>query len=67
MVRVTPQAPRADSATAHKKINELYGRLRKSESWDKLVTQFSEDAGSAANGGELPAFGTGRMIPSFEE
>ncbi|RZK09871.1 MAG: peptidylprolyl isomerase, partial [Hymenobacter sp.] len=53
--------------TAHKKINELYGRLRKGESWDKLVAQFSEDAGSAANGGELPPFGTGRMIPSFEE
>jgi peptidyl-prolyl cis-trans isomerase SurA len=67
MVRVTPQAPRADSITAHKKINELYGRLRKGESWDKLVMQFSEDAGSAANGGELPPFGTGRMIPSFEE
>jgi peptidyl-prolyl cis-trans isomerase SurA len=67
MVRVTPQAPRADSTTAHKKINELYGRLRKGESWDKLVAQFSEDTGSAANGGELPAFGTGRMIPSFEE
>jgi peptidyl-prolyl cis-trans isomerase SurA len=67
MVRVTPQAPRADSTTAHKKINELYGRLRKGESWDKLVAQFSEDAGSAANGGELPPFSTGRMIPSFEE
>ncbi|RZK37346.1 MAG: peptidylprolyl isomerase [Hymenobacter sp.] len=67
MVRVTPQAPKADSTTAHKKINELYGRLRKGEDWNKLVTQFSEDAGSAANGGELPPFGTGRMIPSFEE
>ncbi|MGI4743537.1 MAG: peptidylprolyl isomerase [Janthinobacterium lividum] len=67
MVRVTPQAPKADSATAHKKINELYGRLRKGENWNKLVAQFSEDAGSAANGGELPPFGTGRMIPAFEE
>ena len=67
MVRVTPQAPRADSAAAHKKINELYARLQKGENWNKLVGQFSEDAGSAPNGGELPAFGTGRMIPSFEE
>ncbi|MDJ0363678.1 peptidylprolyl isomerase [Hymenobacter sp. H14-R3] len=67
MVRVTPQAPKADSAAAHKKINELYARLRKGENWNKLVAQFSEDAGSAPNGGELPAFGTGRMIPSFEE
>lgn len=66
MVRVNAHAPAADSLTAKKKVDELYARLRKGESWDKLVAQFSEDAGSAANGGELPPFGTGRMIPSFE-
>ncbi|MGI4870182.1 MAG: peptidylprolyl isomerase [Janthinobacterium lividum] len=67
MVRTTPQAPEADQTAAHKKIEELYARLRKGESWDKLVAQFSEDTGSAPNGGELPPFGTGRMIPGFEE
>ncbi|WP_375415823.1 peptidylprolyl isomerase [uncultured Hymenobacter sp.] len=67
MVRLNAGAPKADSATARKKIDELYSRLRKGESWDKLVAQFSEDAGSAANSGELPPFGTGRMIPAFEE
>jgi len=67
MVRVNRNAPTADSLTAKKKIDELYARLKKGENWDKLVAQFSEDAGSAANGGELPPFGTGRMIPSFEE
>ena len=67
MIRMNPSAAKADSLTARKKIDELYSRLKKGESWDKLVAQFSEDAGSAANGGELPPFGTGRMIPSFEE
>ena len=67
MVRLNAGAPKADSATARKKIDELYSRLRKGESWDKLVAQFSEDTGSAANSGELPPFGTGRMIPAFEE
>lgn len=67
MIRMNPGAAKADSLTAHKKIDELYSRLKKGESWEKLVAQFSEDAGSAANGGELPPFGTGRMIPSFEE
>ncbi|MBT9391902.1 peptidylprolyl isomerase [Hymenobacter sp. NST-14] len=68
MIRATPGMPAADSVTARKKVDELYNRLTKrGENWEKLVTQFSEDAGSAANGGELPAFGTGRMIPSFEE
>jgi len=67
MIRATPGQPKADSLTAKKKIDELYSRLQRKEDWEKLVTQFSEDAGSAANGGELPAFSTGRMIPSFEE
>ncbi|MBO2010495.1 peptidylprolyl isomerase [Hymenobacter negativus] len=67
MIRATTNAAKSDSLTAKKKIDELYSRLKKGENWDKLVAQFSEDAGSAANGGELPPFGTGRMIPSFEE
>ncbi|WP_375438213.1 peptidylprolyl isomerase [uncultured Hymenobacter sp.] len=68
MIRATPNMPKADSVTAKKKIDELYSRLtQRKENWEKLVAQFSEDAGSAANSGELPPFGTGRMIPSFEE
>lgn len=67
MVRATPGMPKADSVMAKKKVDELYSRLQKGENWEKLVAQFSEDQGSAANGGELPPFGTGRMIPSFEE
>jgi peptidyl-prolyl cis-trans isomerase SurA len=68
MIRATPGMPKADSVTAKKKIDELHTRLtQRKEPWDKLVAQFSEDAGSAANSGELPPFGTGRMIPSFEE
>ena len=67
MIRMNASAAKADSLTAKKKVDELYNRLKKGENWDKLVAQFSEDAGSAANGGELPPFGTGRMIPSFEE
>ncbi|WP_400193568.1 peptidylprolyl isomerase [Hymenobacter sp. B81] len=67
MVRATPGMPKADSVTAKKKVDELFSRLQKGENWEKTVAQFSEDAGSAANGGELPPFGTGRMIPSFEE
>ena len=67
MIRMNANAAKSDSLTAKKKVDELYSRLKKGENWDKLVAQFSEDAGSAANGGELPPFGTGRMIPSFEE
>jgi peptidyl-prolyl cis-trans isomerase SurA len=67
MVRATPGMPKADSVMAKKKIDEIYSRVLRKENWDKLVAQFSEDASSSQNGGELPWFGTGRMIPSFEE
>ena len=67
MVRATPGMPKADSVMAKKKIDEIYARVLRKENWDKLVSQFSEDASSAENGGELPWFGTGRMIASFEE
>ncbi|WP_369796933.1 peptidylprolyl isomerase [Rufibacter sp. DG15C] len=48
-------------------MDEIYRRVQRKEDWNKLASQFSEDAASAEEGGELPWFGTGRMIPSFEE
>ncbi|AKD03214.1 peptidylprolyl isomerase [Pontibacter korlensis] len=67
MVRSTPNAPAADSLAAKQRVDAIYRRLQKNESWDKLAAEFSEDANTASNGGALPWFGTGRMIPAFEE
>ena len=67
MVRATPGMPKADSLVAKQRIDAIYKRVQRKENWEKLTAEFSEDANSAANGGELPWFGTGRMIPSFEE
>ncbi|WP_439881398.1 peptidylprolyl isomerase [Pontibacter sp. MBLB2868] len=67
MVRATPGMPKADSLVAKQRIDAIYKRLQRNESWDKLAAEFSEDANSASNGGELPWFGTGRMIPNFED
>ncbi|GHA70307.1 peptidylprolyl isomerase [Pontibacter akesuensis] len=67
MVRSTPDAPAADSLAARQRVDAIYRRVQKGESWEKLAAEFSEDTNTANNGGELPFFGTGRMIPSFEE
>ncbi|WP_299755567.1 peptidylprolyl isomerase [uncultured Pontibacter sp.] len=67
MVRSMPNAPAADSLAAKQRVDAIYRRLQKGEKWNKLAAEFSEDANTASNGGELPWFGTGRMIPSFEE
>ena len=48
------------------KINEIYHRLKQGEDFAVLAKEFSEDRGSARNGGELPWFGSGKMVPEFE-
>lgn len=67
MVR-TPKEPN-DSAfkAAEKRINEVNTALKNGMAWDTAVTIYSEDKGSVKKGGELPWFGTGRMVPEFEK
>ncbi|MFM2135325.1 MAG: hypothetical protein RL021_725 [Bacteroidota bacterium] len=62
----TPSAE--DSAKAVQKINEIYDKLKtaRGENFDELARQFSDDQSTAKNGGLLPWFGTGRMVPEFE-
>ncbi|MBK8845130.1 MAG: peptidylprolyl isomerase [Bacteroidetes bacterium] len=51
---------------AKAKIEEIAAKLKQGEKFEDLATQFSDDKGSAKNGGVLPWFGTGRMVPEFE-
>ncbi len=50
-----------------KKIQELKSKLNSGENFEKLAEQYSEDPGSAENGGSLGFFGKGAMVPEFEE
>lgn len=52
---------------AREKIDLIYQKLKQGEPFDSLALAHSDDQGSARNGGELPWFGTGRMVPEFEE
>jgi peptidyl-prolyl cis-trans isomerase SurA len=67
MVRTNPEVSAEDAKAAKQKIDEIYQRLLKGEAWDKLASQFSEDGSSRNKGGVLPPFGTGNMIPAFED
>ena len=66
MVRFNQGGSAEDSVVAKAKIDEIASKLAKGESWDALCSQFSDDARTKANKGELDWFGTGQMIPSFE-
>ncbi|MFP4622058.1 MAG: peptidylprolyl isomerase, partial [Bacteroidales bacterium] len=49
------------------RINEIYHQIKEGEEFEKLAKKFSEDKSSAQNGGKLPSFRVGRMVPEFEK
>jgi peptidyl-prolyl cis-trans isomerase SurA len=66
MVLVPKDAKPEDVKKAEEKINEVYTKLQAGGDFGKLAIEFSDDKSSAKKGGELPWFGTGRMVPEFE-
>ncbi|MBI5099964.1 MAG: peptidylprolyl isomerase [Nitrospirae bacterium] len=53
-----------DTEDQGKKIRE---RIRKGESFAKMAETLSKDKGSAIKGGDLGYFGSGQMVPEFEQ
>jgi peptidyl-prolyl cis-trans isomerase SurA len=52
---------------AKEKIDQYYDSLNAGADFSQMAIKYSEDRGSASRGGELQWFGTGRMVPEFEE
>ncbi len=53
-------------AAKRKQIDALLVQIRGGADFATLAKQYSEDPGSKDNGGELPAFPRGQMVPEFE-
>ena len=53
-------------AAKRKQIDDILKRAKAGEDFALLATQYSEDPGSKDNGGDLPPFGHGEMVPQFE-
>jgi len=60
--KVSPEAKQI----AYEKIAELRERIMNGEDFNTLAVIYSDDKGSAANGGELGFFTRGDMVPEFE-
>lgn len=50
-----------------KTANEVKKKLDEGAKFEDLAKEYSQDPGSASNGGELGWFGAGKMVPEFEE
>ncbi|NBF04156.1 peptidylprolyl isomerase [Pseudomonas sp. Fl5BN2] len=58
---------KVNEAQAKAKIEEIQARLAKGESFEALAKEFSQDPGSANNGGDLGYAGPGVYDPVFEK
>jgi len=66
MVMVPESMTDEKKLEAKKKIDRFSDSLQAGTDFAELASRQSEDRGSAARGGELPWFGTGRMVMEFE-
>lgn len=67
MVLSRPNDADSLQTVAKNRIDEIEKKLKAGENFESLARQFSEDPSSSRNGGAMPWFGTGRMVPEFEE
>ena len=67
LIEVTADAPQVDIESARKQAEELSQRARDGEDFSALATEFSQDLGSASEGGDLGWIEPGYMVASFED
>jgi len=65
MIEEREDANSKEKIANQEKIQQLIQSLKDGSSFEEM-TKFSDDKGSAKNKGELPWFGTGQMVPEFE-
>jgi peptidyl-prolyl cis-trans isomerase SurA len=66
-IRTPEQMSEEEKEEAYAKAQMVYDSLQTGEDFGLLARKYSDDPSSARNGGEIPWFGTGRMIPEFED
>jgi peptidyl-prolyl cis-trans isomerase D len=66
LVKVAADADDKTKAAARKKATDLLAKVKGGADFAALAAKQSDDAGSAASGGDLGLFPRGRMTPEFE-
>ena len=67
LLRVPPDATEEQRDSIMSLAQELRDRARGGADFAALAREYSEDPGSAAQGGDLGFFGSGQMVPPFEQ
>lgn len=66
MIRVNKNDGEEEIQNKKQKIEEILTKIKEGGDFFSLARQYSEDKESAKRGGELPPFGSGRMVEEFE-
>jgi len=64
-VPLVPNSTPEDSLAKREKINNIYQKIQEGMSFEDAVVEYSEDKGSAKNGGQLSKFTCNRVVPEF--
>lgn len=56
-----------DSILIRNQVWDIYERVRSGDDFEEAARLYSEDPGSANNGGSVGTFSRGQMVPPFEE
>ncbi len=67
LIRLEPDASLEIQKEKKKMIDDARKRVVGGEDFEKVAGEVSEDPGSGSQGGMLPPFGRGDMVPEFEE
>jgi len=63
---IEPQITQEAKDFAKMQLEDIRARVMRGESFEKLARAYSMDPGSKSQGGMLPEFGRGEMVPAFE-
>jgi len=67
LVKVDPDATDEEKAAGKQKIDSARKRIVDGEAFADVARDVSDDTGSGSQGGMLPPFSKGRMVPEFEK
>lgn len=66
-IMIRHQNDSASKAKSEEKARSIYENLMNGMDWDEQCRLYSEDNNTSKNGGQLRWFGTGQLVPEFED